>query len=84
MRFRNAGNGEVMDYSYPDKGSDWLHISNHDGTEKPCEFAAPYTPSPAAASNGVKPSWSYADGIKFGIWWTGILGGKPTHFKYKE
>ncbi len=73
-----------MDFSYPDKGENWLPIIQHNGSDIQCDFATPYIPSPAAASNGVKKQWVYGAGIKFGVWWTGILGGNPTFFKYKE
>lgn len=73
-----------MRLDYPDNGADWLHISEHDGSERPCVFAAVYTPSKEAERNGARQMWNYADGIKFCVWYTGILGGKPSHFKYKE
>lgn len=70
--------------NYPDKNKDWLHITKHDGSERPCEFAAYVVPSKYAQENGSRPHWTYAHGIKFGIWFTGILGGKPTYFRYLE
>lgn len=73
-----------MNASYPDNGEHWLPICEHDGSDWPCSFAALYVPSQEAARNGAKEQWCYGQGIKIkgcNIW-TGILGGKPTHFQY--
>lgn len=72
------------DFKYPDRGEGWEHISKHDHSDAECEFAAFYIPSNFAEQNGAKAMWVYADGIYLNNIWTGILGGKPRFFKYKE
>lgn len=60
----------------------WKPIMDHDGSDRPCLFASYYVPSDYTQQNGSKPGWCYGYGIKFGVWWTGIFGGNPSHFKY--
>lgn len=43
-------------------------------------LAAWIVPSAECARNGGKAHWHVADGIFLGRTWTGILGGKPSHY----
>lgn len=43
-------------------------------------LAAYIVPSEEAARNGSKPFWHVTDGLYVGKTWTGILGGKPSHY----
>lgn len=66
----------------PDKLDGWLPISQHDGSDELFDLAFYYEPSAFAAMNGSVPFWCYSEGRKiYDGRFTGILGGKPTHFK---
>jgi hypothetical protein len=69
----------------PDKGDGWQPIAEHDGSNTVYDLAWYYKPSAFAAMNGSVPFWCYAEGFKLydGVF-TGILGGRPTHFRQKS
>ena len=45
------------------------------------KLASYYVPSTVAASNGSRAHWTFGEGRElWEVYWSGILGGKPSHW----
>lgn len=64
----------------PDTDNDWQPIETAP-RDRDIMLAAFIEPSDEARRNGSREFWHYAIGRwMYGITWTGILGGKPSHW----